>query len=137
MPAERPRRGGSLCGSVGEVVDRDRGDGYRLEELGWLEFERLADLLVARGRGVAEVRWEGRGDEGGLAFVPGCAALPGGGRRRGGLLVVVLWSPGVGRERLYERVRAVMREAGVVPRSVVVITNEPDDGREASGWLDA
>jgi hypothetical protein len=118
-------------------VDRVGGGDYRFDELGWLEFERLADLLVAGDRDVGDVRWFGRADEGRLAVVSRGATLPGIGRLAGPLLVVVAWSPGARRERLGERIHDVAREGGAVPRSVVVITNERDGDVDACAWQEA
>ena len=121
---------------MGEAADRDRGSGYRLDELGWLEFERLAHGLLTRDPGLADARWLGRADEGRLAVISGDAALPGVGPVAGPLLLLVVWSPPVGRERLNERVGDAARQAGVVPRSALVITNEPEADEDASGALD-
>ena len=85
---------------------------YRLDELGWLDFERLAQHVLARDRGLAGARWLGRADEGRLAVVPGGAALPELGTVAGPLLVVVAWSPAARRERLIARVRDAARDAG-------------------------
>jgi hypothetical protein len=66
---------------------------YRLGELGWLEFERLADSVLDSVPGLAGARWSGRADEGRVAVVSGDVVLPVAGRREGPLLAVVAWSP--------------------------------------------
>jgi hypothetical protein len=121
---------------VGELADPDRGV-YRLDELGWLEFERLVHAMLARDPGLADARWSGRADEGRVAIVCGDAVLPGVGPVAGPLLVMVAWSPVVGRERLSGRVRDAAREAGVVPRCALVITNAPEGDEDAPDWQDA
>src|SRR5215213_3174035 len=131
--AQRRRR--LVCASVGEAADADRGV-YRFEELGWLEFERLANGLLAAHPGLNEARWSGRADEGRLAVICGDAELPGVGPITGPVLVLIAWSPAVPREPLRERARDLAREAGVVPRCALVITNARDDDRDASAWPD-
>jgi len=126
-----------VCESVGDAADPDRAGGYRLDELGWLEFERLAHGLLARDPELLDASWFGRADEGRLAVIRRDASLPGIGPLAGPLLLVVVWSPSVGRERLNERVRDAAREAGVVPRSALVITNAPDGDEDMAAWPDA
>ena len=113
-----------VCESVGEAADADRSV-YRFDELGWLEFERLAHGLLAPLLGCDEASWVGRADEGRMAFVRGGVPLPGVGLVAGPLLVVIAWGPGVGHERLSARARQLARDAGVLPRCALVITNAP------------
>jgi hypothetical protein len=100
---------------------------YRLGELGWLEFERLADSVLDSVPGLAGARWSGRADEGRVAVVSGDVVLPVAGRREGPLLAVVAWSPPAAAGILIRRVRDAVREAGAEPRTVLLVTNAYDD----------
>src|SRR5215218_217486 len=136
VPAGGERRR-LVCESVAEATDADRGV-YRFEELGWLEFERLANGLLAAHLGLDDdVSWSGRADEGRLAVVRGDAVLPGVGAVAGPVLVVIAWSPGVGHERLRSRARHLVSEAGVVPRCALVITNAREGDEDPGDWPDA
>jgi hypothetical protein len=42
---------------------------YRLDELGWLQFERLCGLVLEREAGLSDLTWLGRGDRGRVALV--------------------------------------------------------------------
>lgn len=42
---------------------------YRLDELGWLQFERLCMLLLEREGGLADLDWRGHADQGRVALV--------------------------------------------------------------------
>jgi hypothetical protein len=108
-------------------------ESYRLGELGWLDFERLAHHVLARDRGLADARWLGRADEGRVAVVAGGAALPEVGTVAGPLLIVVAWSPAARRQPLIARVRDAAREAGVAPRAALIVTNALKDEH----WRDA
>jgi hypothetical protein len=121
---------------VREAADPDRAGRYRLDELGWLEFERLAHELLAQDPALADASWLGRADEGRVAVIAGDAAVPRIGRIAGPLLVVVAWSPAAGREPLNERVRDAARDAGAVPRAALVVTNEADGDGDVSARLD-
>jgi hypothetical protein len=118
---------------VGEAADADRRV-YRFDELGWLEFERLANGLLAPLLAFDEPSWFGRADEGRMALVRGGVLLPGVGSVAGPLLVVIAWVPGVGHERLSARARQLAREAGVLPRCALVITNAPGGDEEKADW---
>jgi hypothetical protein len=48
---------------------------YRLDELGWLQFERLSRLVLERMAGLAELTWLGRADRGQVALVDGDLVL--------------------------------------------------------------
>src|SRR5215203_1327632 len=125
-----------VCAAVDEAADADRGV-YRFEELGWLEFERVANALLAGHPGLDEARWSGRADEGRVAVMCGDAELPGVGPVAGPVLVLIAWSPAVPREPLHERARDLTREAGLTPRSALVITNASEGDQDASAWPDA
>ena len=65
---------------------------YRLDELGWLQFERLSGLVLAQEAGLADVTWLGRADRGRVALVDERVALPGMRvRLRGPLAIAVIW----------------------------------------------
>jgi hypothetical protein len=122
---------------VDELADRDRGAGYRLDELGWLGFERLAHVLFARDPALGGARWWGRADEGRVAVVPGDVELPGLGRVAGPVLGVVVWSPVVAHGPLIGRARAAAVVAGMLPRTAVVVTNEAGREWDESAWRHA
>src|SRR6516164_160859 len=50
---------------------------YRLDELGWLQFDRLCSLLLEAEAGLSDLRWRGRGDAARLALVDRQVALRG------------------------------------------------------------
>jgi hypothetical protein len=110
---------------MSEMAQSGNAGGYRLDELGWVQFERLAHELLVRDPGLAATRWQGRADEGRFALVSGDAVIPGIGQVAGPVAVVVAWTPTLGESRLVAR----LREADLVPRSVVAITNRPDRRR--------
>ncbi len=102
---------------------------YRLDELGWLQFERMCDLVLAHEAGLAEVTWRGRADRGGVALLDDRFALERAGvRLPGPLAVVVIWvrsSPSQ-TERLADLVTgawSVPSELGFWFERVLVLTN--------------
>jgi hypothetical protein len=102
---------------------------YRLDELGWLQFERLCGLVLAQEAGLADVTWLGRADRGRVALVDERVALPGMRvRLRGPLAVAVIWvrPSGSGAERLtqlLDGVTSVPSELGFWFDRVLVLTN--------------
>jgi hypothetical protein len=56
---------------------------YRLDELGWLQFERLCSLVLQDDAGLTELPWLGRADRGRLAVDAQSS-------------VVVIWAPAMG-----------------------------------------
>jgi hypothetical protein len=67
---------------------------YRLDELGWLQFERVCSLLLAADAGLVDVSWIGHADTGRVALVEGRAVLVGhGARLEGPVTVAVVWVP--------------------------------------------
>jgi hypothetical protein len=65
---------------------------YRLDELGWLQFERLCGLVLAEEAGLADLTWLGRADRGRVAMLDAGVSLPAAGiRLRGPLAVAVVW----------------------------------------------
>jgi hypothetical protein len=111
---------------------------YRLDELGWLQFERLCGMVLAEEAGVREVTWLGRADRGRVAMVDTDVVLERAGLRlRGPLAVAVVWvRPSLARpERLthlFAGCWSVRSELGVWFDRVLVLTNLDDrDAEEA------
>jgi hypothetical protein len=74
---------------VGSSVDRD---GYRLDELGWLQFERLASLVLEAEAGLEDLDWHDRAYRGRVAWVEEEVAVTGVDvRLPGPVAVAVLW----------------------------------------------
>ena len=48
---------------------------YRLDELGWLQFDRLCSLVLEADAGLSDLHWHGRGDIARVAIVDGRVAL--------------------------------------------------------------
>ena len=67
---------------------------YRLDELGWLQFDRLCSLLLEADAGLSDLHWRGRGDMARVAMVDGRLALRGRPGWLGGPMnVAVIWIP--------------------------------------------
>jgi hypothetical protein len=116
------------------------GSAYRLDELGWLQFERLCSLVLEAELGLNDLGWLGRADSGRVALVEEPAAVTvHGGQLQGPLTVVVTWvrdgESVAGRlSELTEKVSALHSEAGVwFEERVLVLTNL--DGVGAHGEL--
>jgi hypothetical protein len=68
--------------------------GYRLDQLGWLQFERLAALVLEAEAGLHDLDWVDRAYRGRVARVEGPLVLAGAGvRLPGPAVVVVAWIP--------------------------------------------
>ena len=112
---------------------------YRLDELGWLQFERMCDLVLAQEAGLTDVTWLGRADHGRVAMVDEGIVLDRAGvQMPGPLAVAVVWvRPSVaGAERLmklFAGVWSVRAELGVWFDRVLVVTNL--GGRDAEDAL--
>jgi hypothetical protein len=110
---------------------------YRLDELGWLQFERVCSLLLAADAGLSELRWIGHADTGRVALVEGPVVLVGRGiRLEGPVAIVVVWaaedeSPAW---RLASLVGRVVALGSWCADQVVVLTNL--DGEAARTALD-
>ncbi len=116
-----------------------QGAPYRLDELGWLQFERLCDLVLAQEAGLGEVTWRGRADRGRVALLDdGVVIERAGVRLPGPVAVAVVWvrpSPSE-KDRLTRVVTgawAVPSELGFWFERVLVLTNL--DAREARSAL--
>ena len=65
---------------------------YRLDDLGWLQFERLCTLLLEAEAGLSELSWVGHADTGRVALVDGPVVLRGHERPiPGPVTVAVVW----------------------------------------------
>ena len=65
---------------------------YRLDELGWLQFDRLCSLVLEAEAGLSDLRWHGRGDIARVATVDGGLSLGKHGVTLGGpVAVAVIW----------------------------------------------
>jgi hypothetical protein len=102
---------------------------YRLDDLGWLQFERLCELVLGHEAGLEEVTWRGRADRGRVALLDDGVVLR---RTRlrlpGPMAVVVVWvRPSPSQiERLGDLVTgawAVPSELGFWFDRVLVLTN--------------
>lgn len=103
---------------------------YRLDELGWLQFDHLCSRLLQVEAGLADVRWRGHSDRGRVAVVDDRVVLRGLGiGLRPPVTVAAVW---VGNDRplavrlseLVERVAAVSSEGGrSADGSLAVFTN--------------
>jgi hypothetical protein len=103
---------------------------YRLDELGWLQFERVCALVVGAAGGVGELDWVGHADTGRVAFVDRYRWVGDGvDRLEGPVTVVVVWA----REgesvlsraaRMAQRVAACPSDLGFpFMERVLVVTN--------------
>jgi hypothetical protein len=113
---------------------------YRLDELGWLQFERLCELVLAHEAGLEEVTWRGRADRGRVALLDdGVVFKRTGLRVAGPLAVAVVWvrsspSPVERRADLVTGAWAVPSELGFWFDRVLVLTNlDADEAQEALG----
>jgi hypothetical protein len=67
---------------------------YRLDELGWLQFERVCSLLLAADLGLGDLAWMGHADTGRVALVEGPVVLRSQRiRLEDPVTVAVLWVP--------------------------------------------
>jgi hypothetical protein len=100
---------------------------YRLDELGWLQFERLCGLVLEREVGLTDLRWIGHADEGRVALVDQAVVLPDA-RLHGPLAVAVVWvraDPSLAHRlmHLFAGASAVRSELGFWFDRVLVLTN--------------
>ena len=100
---------------------------YRLDELGWLQFERLCGLLLEGSAAFAELTWIGRADQGRVALVDHDVALDDV-RVDGPFAVAVVWvrdDPSLAHRltHLFAGVSAVLSELGFWFDRVLVLTN--------------
>src|SRR5581483_6048444 len=111
-----------------------------LDELGWLQFERLCSLVLEREAGLTELDWRGRADEGRVALVDRPIEL-GGPRLRlpGPVAVAVVWVRDDASHRrrlsqLFAGVSSIPARLGFWFDQVLVLTNL--DGSQARRALE-
>ena len=86
---------------------------YRLDELGWLQFDRLCSLVLEVDTGLRGLQWSGRSDIARTARVDGSITLQDRGHRLGGPVTVAgIWvrdapAPDLRRSEFGDRVAAV------------------------------
>lgn len=100
---------------------------YRLDELGWLQFERLCGLVLEREAALAELAWIGHADQGRVALVDQRVVL-GNERLDGPLAAAVVWvrsDPSLEHRmtHLFAGTSAVPSELGFWFDQVLVLTN--------------
>jgi hypothetical protein len=103
---------------------------YRLDDLGWLQFERLCSLVLECGASVTGLEWLGHADEGRVALVDGPARLAERDLRTAGpWAVAVVWVRRADHRLsdLVAGVSSVGSVLGVLPDQVLVLTNLAGD----------
>lgn len=112
-----------------EVGSSERRGRYRLDELGWLQFERLAALVLEADAGLHDLDWRDRAYRGRVAWVEEAVAIAGAGVDvPGPVAVAVVWlrrSPHSSRlSEFAARLRGVAHDLGVRSQDhLLVITN--------------
>lgn len=116
--------------------DYSVGGGYRLDQLGWLQFERLASLVLEAEAGLPDLDWQGRAYRARKAWAEQSVVLAGAGIRLSEpVAVAVVWireslADSSRLSELATRMLGVARDLGLRPADrVLVITNL--DGRAA------
>jgi hypothetical protein len=114
-------------------------DGYQLDGLGWLQFERLATLVLEAEAGLRDLDWHDRAYRARVARVERAVVLAGGRRLAGPVVIAVAWNRRSWSEqsRLSELAARVARLGDELDltsaHSVLVVTNL--DGAEARSAL--
>src|SRR5437763_5908999 len=109
---------------------------YRLDELGWLQFERLCDLVLERDAAAEGLTWRGRADVGRVALADdGVTLAPRALRLPGPLAVAVVWvrslsTPENRLGHLFAGVLALPSQLGFWFDRVLVLTNLDAGGAE-------
>jgi hypothetical protein len=105
---------------------------YRLDELGWLQFDRLCSLVLEADAGLGGLQWRGRGDIARIARVDGPLVLRDRGHRLGGpVTVAAVWIRGMER-RLSEFAERVVSLPAERAECLLVMTNlDTADARDA------
>jgi hypothetical protein len=122
------------------MADSSTVGSYRLDGLGWLQFERLCELALEREARLANLTWKGHGDSGRVALVDRDVVLSHPHvRMRGPVAVAVVWvrenvTPEHRLSILSSGMLAVPSELGFWFERVLVLTNL--DGREAKRRLE-
>jgi hypothetical protein len=109
---------------------------YRLDELGWLQFERVCSLLLAADTGLEDMRWTGHADDERVAVVDGPVISSATGLRLDGpVTVIAMWIPES--DSLERRLGLLVDRVGMLEsceERVVVLTNL--DGVAGQGALE-
>jgi hypothetical protein len=122
------------------IAVRSEGPAYRLDELGWLQFELLCTELLEREAGLGDLEWRGRADQGRVALVDADVALADQGLLLPGpVAIAVVWvreDPSLDYRlaHLLAGVSAVESELGFWFDRVLVLTNL--EAREARRRLE-
>jgi hypothetical protein len=96
---------------------------YRLDELGWLQFDRLCSLVLEADVGLGGLQWRGRGDIARIGRVDGPLVLRDRGHRLGGpVTVAAVWVRG-GERRLSEFAERVVSVPAERAEWLLVMTN--------------
>lgn len=110
---------------------------YRLDELGWLQFERLCSLVLAQEAGLADLTWLGRADRGRAALVDAdvvlaasdarlrCAGRPNWRAAQGARRSRHRPASAVARRRAEREARARAACRGAVPHPVCARSHQP------------
>ena len=108
------------------------GSSYRLDELGWLQFDRLCSLVLEADAGLGGLQWRGRGDIARIARVDGPVVLRDRGHRLGGpVTVAAVWIRG-GERGLSEFAERVVSVPAERAEWLLVMTNlDTVDARDA------
>ncbi len=99
---------------------------YQLDELGWLQFDRLCSLVLEADAGLSDLHWHGRGDIARVAMVDGRLALRERGIRLAGpVAVAVIWvrASSQAELRLEEFRDRVVGSLGHQAERMLVLTN--------------
>lgn len=108
---------------------RPESSDYRLDELGWLQFERLCSLVLEHEGSLAEVEWRGHADQGRVALVDADVVINSrSARLRGPVAIAVVWAraePSLADRlsHLFTGVSAIESELGFWFDRVLVLTN--------------
>jgi hypothetical protein len=93
------------------MADSSAVGSYRLDELGWLQFERLCELVLEREAGLTDLTWLGHGDCGRVALIDQDVVLARPSvRLRGPAAVAVVWV----RDRMSSAHRMSILSSGVL-----------------------
>ncbi|MGH2843940.1 MAG: MerR family DNA-binding transcriptional regulator [Solirubrobacteraceae bacterium] len=108
---------------------------YRLDELGWLAFDRLCALVLAAEAGLNDLGWSGQSDRWAAAIAHGPLALPGRSPRLQGLVTILaFWIPDRGAQEarfseLSTRLEAALGDRGSsTADDVLLLTNMQTGG---------
>ena len=128
----RPLARRACCGTIRsmECSSFSPASSYQLDQLGWLQFERVCSLVLAADAGLSDLCWLGHADTGRVVLVEEPVVLAGAGLRLAGpMTVAVVWvrvdeSFSRRLSEFVERVSALPSELGFwFEDRVLVLTN--------------